>query len=87
MDSMTLKVGDVVFCGDAAMSGFPSMHKITIWVESVEGYVLSWKTLVSSGVRTLYPGHGSSFDAAQLTRNMGSREEGQAQEASIACSV
>lgn len=32
-DSISLKFGNIIFCGDAAMNGVPSLKRITIWIE------------------------------------------------------
>ncbi|MDI9590077.1 MAG: hypothetical protein QM302_03430 [Acidobacteriota bacterium] len=69
-DSISLRVGDAVFCGDAAMNGFPSMHRITIWIEDVEAYRQSWKLMMSEGIEVLLPGHGAPFRIGDLERNL-----------------
>lgn len=33
-DSISLRVQNIIFCGDAAMNGMPSLHRITIWIEN-----------------------------------------------------
>ena len=32
-DSISLRVKNLIFCGDAAMNGMPSLHRITIWIK------------------------------------------------------
>ncbi len=61
-------MGNRVFCGDAAMQGYPSSHHVTIWVENTEAFGRSWDLLLSEGVRRLYPAHGKAFDSDELVR-------------------
>jgi glyoxylase-like metal-dependent hydrolase (beta-lactamase superfamily II) len=65
-DSVSLQVGNVVFCGDAAMEGYPSSHHVTIWVENVAQFGRSWDTLCEGGAETVYPAHGKPFDMGEL---------------------
>ena len=65
-DSISLQVGNVVFCGDAAMEGYPSSHHVTIWVENVAQFGRSWDTLCEGGAETVYPAHGRPFDMGEL---------------------
>ena len=67
-DSVSLKVGDVVFCGDAAMNGLPSLNRITIWVEDKSAFSCSWDTLVRCGPAVIYPAHGKPFEPADLKK-------------------
>lgn len=69
-NSISLRIGDAVFCGDAAMNGFPSMHRITIWIEDVGAYRTSWELMMSGGIEVLYPGHGAPFRIGDLERNL-----------------
>lgn len=46
-DSVSLKVGRAIFPGDAAMNGFPSSHRITIWVEDPAAFGRSWDLLIA----------------------------------------
>ncbi len=69
-DSISLKVGKYVFCGDAAMNGFPSINRITIWVENTREFQKSWELLIAENVETLLPAHGSPFPIRDLKRNL-----------------
>ena len=69
-DSISLKVGTYLFCGDAAMNGFPSINRITIWVENTREFQKSWELLIEENVETLLPAHGSPFPIRDLKRNI-----------------
>lgn len=70
-DSITLGLPDgSLFCGDAAMNGFPSLHHITIWVENKEDYENTWQKIISSGPKMIYPAHGSPFLTKALEKEM-----------------
>ena len=68
-DSISLLVDGNLFCGDAAMNGIPSSHKITIWVEDKAAFEASWETVLASGARKIYPAHGSPFCPCELKKN------------------
>ena len=65
-DHIALLSGDVLFCGDAAMNGFPSHRRTIIWIEDFEQYRQSWKRIISVKPRILYPGHGKPFQTTDL---------------------
>lgn len=70
-DSISLLLNDgTLFCGDAAMNGLPSLHKITIWAEDKEAFFQSWQTIISLKPSCIYPGHGKPFNYSELERNM-----------------
>ncbi len=70
-DSISLMVKDgIIFCGDAAMNGLPSIHRITIWIEDIEEYIKSWRTLLALEARYIYPAHGKPFDIIELEKNI-----------------
>lgn len=46
-DSISLRVKNLIFCGDAAMNGMPSLHRITIWIENKKEFENSWQVLLS----------------------------------------
>ena len=71
-DSISLKLGKYVFCGDAAMNGFPSSSRITIWVEDPADYERSWERLIAEGARIVIPAHGRPFPIEDLQKNIGS---------------
>lgn len=60
-DSISLKKDNLIFCGDAAMNGFPSVKRLTIWIENTEQFERSWETLLSEDAELIYPAHGSFF--------------------------
>ena len=69
VDSISLVVDGNLFCGDAAMDGIPSSHKITIWVEDKAAFEKSWDVMMASGARKIYPAHGSPFCPCELGKN------------------
>ena len=69
VDSISLVVDGNLFCGDAAMNGIPSSHKITIWVENKTEFEKSWDVMLASGAKKIYPAHGSPFCPCQLKKN------------------
>ena len=68
-DSISLLVDGNLFCGDAAMDGIPSSHKITIWVEDKVAFEKSWDEMIASGAKKIYPAHGSLFCPCELRKN------------------
>ena len=50
-----------MFCGDAAMNGFPSIKRNIIWIEQLESYKKSWDTMINMNFSYLYPSHGKPF--------------------------
>ena len=69
-DHISLIVEDRMFCGDAAMNGFPSRKYTTIWIESLEQYKQSWEIIIGKNLAVLYPGHGNPFSAAELEKHL-----------------
>lgn len=67
-DSISLKLNDIVLCGDAAMNGFPSFKRLIIWIENIEEYESSWDTLINSNVETILPAHGKPFKKTDLVK-------------------
>ena len=65
-DSVSLKVKNLIFCGDAAMNGVPSLHRITIWVENKEAFENSWQVLLDENAEYIYPAHGKRFKSSDL---------------------
>ena len=68
MNSVSLKADRAIFPGDAAMNGFPSSHRITIWVEDPAAFGRSWDLLTAEDADILYPGHGKPFAKKELVR-------------------
>ena len=60
-DSISLMKDNMIFCGDAAMNGFPSMKRITIWIENTEQYEQSWEIFLNANAERMYPAHGRPF--------------------------
>ena len=69
-DSISLIKGDIIFCGDSAMNGFPSRQRITVWVENKTDFKASWNTIIASGAKMIYPAHGKPFDVKELEKNI-----------------
>ena len=67
-DSISLLVDGNLFCGDAAMNGIPSSHKITIWVEDKVAFEKSWDEMLASRAKKIYPAHGSPFCPCELKK-------------------
>lgn len=57
-----------LFCGDAAMNGIPSSHRVTIWVENLKEFEQSWRWILKHGPAKIYPGHGKPFSPRELAR-------------------
>lgn len=70
-DSISLLYRDgTLFCGDAAMNGLPSRHKITIWVENKKEFIDSWKRIIDLHPTVILPAHGKAFAYKQLIKNI-----------------
>ena len=67
-DHISMLVGGNLFCGDAAMNGFPSIRRTTIWVEDLEQYKRSWETIIGKNPEMIYPAHGKPFKTEDLSR-------------------
>ena len=67
-DSISLKVGKIVFCGDAAMNGFPSVKRLIIWIENVYQFKQSWNVLLNTDAEKIYPAHGMPFDKNDIRK-------------------
>ena len=67
-DHISLLVGDALFCGDAAMNGFPSRRRVIIWIENLEQYKRSWEAILAVNPKMLYPAHGRPFKTADLKK-------------------
>ena len=69
-DHIALVAEDKMFCGDAAMNGFPSRRRTTIWIENLEQYERSWEDILRVHPVELYPAHGKPFPTADLEKNL-----------------
>ena len=67
-DSISLKVGNTIFCGDATMNDFPSIKRLIIWIEDKTAFERSWDVLLSEDADTIYPAHGTPFPASDLAK-------------------
>ncbi len=67
-DSISLKVGNVIFCGDAAMNDFPSIKRLIIWIADKTDFEKSWDVLLSENANTIYPAHGRPFPKNDLAK-------------------
>ncbi len=65
-DHISLLAGDDLFCGDAAMNGFPSLRRTIIWIEDMSRYKASWEAILKRAPAMLYPGHGKPFKTSDL---------------------
>ena len=63
-----LTAAGALFCGDAAMNGFPSVHHNIIWIEDLAAYRKSWNTMIESPAKEIYPSHGRLFPKQDLIR-------------------
>ena len=68
VDHISLVIGDIMFCGDAAMNGFPSIRRVIIWIENIEKYKRSWKKILDISPLMLYPAHGKPFKTSDLKK-------------------
>jgi len=70
-DSIGLLLEDgFLFCGDAAMNGFPSLNKVIIWIEDIEEYKKSWELMLELSPKKIYPSHGRPFMKEELKKNI-----------------
>ncbi len=70
-DSISFLLNDgSLFCGDAAMNGLPSLHRITIWAEDKTAFLKSWETIIALRPNLIYPGHGKPFEYKDLKINL-----------------
>ncbi|MBQ6365720.1 MAG: hypothetical protein IJI61_04835 [Oscillospiraceae bacterium] len=53
------------------MNGFPSSHRITIWVGNISDFEASWETLLDEDISTVIPAHGKPFPVEDLQKNIG----------------
>ena len=69
-DHIALLADDMMFCGDAAMNGFPSIGRTTIWIEDLQQYEQSWEAIIGKKPDMLFPAHGKPFKPADFQRNI-----------------
>ena len=65
--SVVLDSGDA-FVGDMAMNGLPLTigPNLPIFAEDMSALRISWKKLISKGVKKIYPAHGKPFPVEKL---------------------
>ena len=68
-DHISMIVDDIMFCGDAAMNGFPSVKRVIIWIEDLTQFKDSWRRIIGAGPAMLYPAHGKPFKKSDLKKN------------------
>ncbi len=67
-DHISLLMDGRLFCGDAAMNGFPSRRRVIIWIGDLEKYRRSWEVMLDTMAREAYPGHGKPFPLSDLKK-------------------
>lgn len=67
-DSISFLKDDILFCGDAAMNNFPSIHRVIIWIENLEQFKESWTAILNAAPKTIYPSHGKPFPTSDLDK-------------------
>lgn len=67
-DSISLKIGNKIFCGDAAMNGMPSHKRVTIWIENKSAFQNSWNVLMGEKADWIFPAHGRPFRREELKK-------------------
>ena len=67
-DHIALLKDGILFCGDAAMNGFPSRKRVTIWIEDLLPFRQSWEKILKAAPERIYPSHGKPFPAADLEK-------------------
>ena len=67
-DSISLKIKNIIFCGDAAMNGFPSIKRFIIWIENKTEFEKSWGVLINQDAEVIYPAHGKPFPKRELEK-------------------
>ena len=67
-DHIALLKDGILFCGDAAMNGFPSIRRVIIWIEDLEQYKQSWEKMIALNPKMIYPSHGKPFPTKDLLK-------------------
>ena len=67
-DHISLLKDGILFCGDAAMNGFPSIKRTIIWIEDPEQYRQSWEKMMALKPSMIYPAHGKPFPTNDLNK-------------------
>ena len=74
-DHISLLTERVMFCGDAAMNGFPSRRRTIIWIENLQQYKRSWEKIIGKNPDMIYPAHGGPFRTNDLQKYLASLEK------------
>ena len=67
-DHISLLKDGILFCGDAAMNGFPSRKRVIIWIEDLLQYRQSWEKILKANPERISPAHGKPFPASDLEK-------------------
>ena len=70
-DHISMLKDGILFCGDAAMNGFPSIKRTIIWIEDLEQYRQSWARMIALNPIMIYPAHGKPFPTSDLKKYQG----------------
>jgi glyoxylase-like metal-dependent hydrolase (beta-lactamase superfamily II) len=65
-----LRDDGILFCGDAAMNGFPSSHRAAICIDYPDQFCKSWDRIIALKPKKIYPGHGRPFPVSDLEKNL-----------------
>lgn len=58
----------ILFCGDAAMNGFPSSKRAAVCMDDLSDFYSSWEKIIALKPLKIYPGHGKPFSVSDLER-------------------
>ena len=67
-DHISMFKDGILFCGDAAMNGFPSIKRTIIWIENLDDYMRSWEKMIELSPAVVYPAHGKPFQTSDLKK-------------------
>ena len=67
-DQIMLLKDRMLFCADAAMNDFPSIHRVIIWIEDLKQYKRTWDVMQKIDPDIIYPAHGKPFKTADLKK-------------------
>ena len=67
-DHISLLKDGILFCGDAAMNGFPSRKRVIVWIENPLQFRQSWEKILKADPEKIFPAHGKPFPAADLAK-------------------
>lgn len=67
-DHISMLKDGILFCGDAAMNGFPSIKRTIIWIENLDDYRQSWEKMIALNPKIVYPAHGKPFPTSDLKK-------------------